>query len=161
MDSVVRYYNKTIKEYDRELYAHRDEDGLVSIMRKRSRYITYDVDGTDLHVLTYSPDFIFAITDTWTKIGKPIPLGSDRVLNRLKEIDAWAKKDYLEQLDNQNEKVDESKQRDLRNNMEAMFSDGRKQFAKATNDILTHSLDKTEKKRRIKDGIRERKQRQF
>ena len=159
MDGIVRYYNKAIKEYDRELYAHRDEDGLISIMRMRKRYVLYDVDGVDLHALIDSPDFIFALTDTWNKIGKPVPWGSDRVLKRLKEIDAWAKKDLIEELDEQNEKVDQSKARSVRNEMEAMFSDSRKQFAKATDGILTHSLDKTEKKRRIKDGIRERKQR--
>lgn len=158
MDSVVRYYNRAIKEYDRELYAQRDEDGFVSILRKRQRYVLYDVDGIDLHALIPSPDFIFALTDNWNKTGNPVPWGTDRVLSRLKEIDGWAKKDMIEKLDEQNEKIDESNKRHFRNETEAMFSDSRRSFAKATDGILTHSLDKTEKKRRLKDGIRERKQ---
>ena len=159
MDSQVRYYNKAIKQYDRHLFARRGEDGFISIMRENKRWALYDVDGLDFHALIDSPEFIFAITDNWTKTGQYVPWGSDQVVRRLKDIDAWAKKDLIAEIDEQNEKVDQSKSRALKNEMEAMFIDGRKAFAKATNDILTHSLDKSDKKRRIKDGIRERKQR--
>jgi hypothetical protein len=159
MDSTVRLYNKAIKEYDRELYAHRSEEGVISILRCNKRFVLYDLDGQDLHVLIDSPEFIFALTDNWSTTGQPRLWGSDRVLARLREIDSWAKKDFLEEIDEQNEKVDQSKARHLRNEMEAMFSDGRRQFAKATDGILTHSLDKTEKNRRKRDANRECKQR--
>jgi hypothetical protein len=158
MGVAVGVYNRHLKRYDRELYAKRDMDGIVSVYRRNKRFVAYDLDGNDFQFLIDSPEFVVALTDNWTKTGHPVPWGPDLVLNRLGEIDSWAKKDLIEELDKQNEQVEKSRARGFRNEAEAFWSDNRKAFAKATDDILTHSLDKSDKKRRIRDGNRERKQ---
>jgi hypothetical protein len=57
----------------------------------------------------------------------------------------------FDELDEQNEAVDKSKKRALRNEIEAFWSHERRRFAKATDHILTHSLSKDEPKKRLKD----------
>jgi hypothetical protein len=157
----VSYYNRAVKKYDPELYAKRDDDGFISVYRNGKRWAVYDVDGTEVAFLIPSPTFVFALTDNWSKTGQPRNWGQDRVLERLRDIDAWARKDLLRELEEKEELIEESRARSLRNEAEAFWADNRRQFAKATDGILTHSLDKTEKKRRIQDANRERKQRRF
>lgn len=157
MDGIVRHYNRVVRSYDRELYAQRSEDGLVSILRKNFRYVAYDIDGASVHVLTPSPEFVFALTDNWTKRGQPRQWPADDVLFRIREIDHWAKQDLMEELERQNEEIEKKKRRHIRNEMEAFASDFRKDFARATNDINVSILDKSEKRRRIRDGKRQQK----
>lgn len=143
----VRDYTKAVKRYDPELYAQRDDDGIVSIMRNGKRWQVYDVDGDEIAFLVPSPSHIFALTENWSKTGQPRFWSPDRVLSRLGEIDAWAREDLLAKLEAEEEKHRESSKRHMRNESEAFWLDQRKTFAKATDGILTHSMNRKYSKR--------------
>ncbi len=96
-------------------------------------------------------EFCFAVTDTWKANGRPIDWGIDDVVGRIQKMDFLANKDLFEQMDAENERVDAIRRKDLRNEMEAFWSHERRRFAKATDDILVHSLSKDEKRKRLKD----------
>jgi len=95
--------------------------------------------------------FIFALTDNWLASGKPRDWGIDFVLQKIKSIDALANERFLEEIDAENERIEKSRARSLKNEMEAFWSHERRRFAKATDGILTHSLSKDEPKKRLKD----------
>lgn len=157
MDSEVRKYDRVVRRYNSELFARRNENGIISVLQKQYRYIPYQIDeDTTIYKLTLSPHHVFAITDTWTTQGRSVPLGIEVVLNKVREVTRRNYDELIRQIEEQEEREEESRQRDIRNTAEAFFSDQRSRFAKATSDILTHSMEKknlsTERRRRNKDG---------
>jgi hypothetical protein len=95
--------------------------------------------------------FVCAIPENWSAGGKPRDWGIDDVLWKVQSIDVLANKNLFDEMDAANEKVDEIKRKDLRNEMEGFWSYERRRFAKATDDILTHSLSHDEPKKRLRD----------
>jgi hypothetical protein len=152
MSLFLSSYTKALRSYDRDLFAGRTRDGLACVFRKAKRFVpVIEWEGGKLMTLMEDKQFIFALTDNWTARGKPVDWGIDFVLNRIKEIDAVANEQFFEKMEAENAKIDESKRRSLRNEMEGFWAHERRRFAKATDDILTHSLSKDEPKKRRKD----------
>ncbi len=145
-------YTRALKSYDSDLYAGRTKDGTPCVFRKSKRYEPVcEWNGVPLLNLRDDIQYVCGLTDNWTAGGKPRDWGIDRVLQKIKSIDALANERMLEIIDEQNDKIDKSRARGLKNEMEAFWSHERSRFAKATNDILTHSLSKDEPKKRLKD----------
>lgn len=152
MSVLLTSYTRALKRYDGDLYAGRNLDGVACVFRKSMRYHKVcDWSGGTLLELKADKQFIFAITDNWSLSGRQIDWGIDQVVGHLKEIDALANAQLFEEMDEHNERVDKSKSRGLKNEMEAFWSHERRRFAKATDGILTHSLSKDEPKKRLKD----------
>lgn len=148
---ILSSYTRALKRYDSALYAGRTMDGLPCVFRKFKRFeLVCDGEFT-LFNLKKADQFVFALTDNWTAGGVPREWGIDFVIQKVQSIDALANKRLFEEMDEHNERVDESKKRGLKNEMEAFWSHERRRFAKATDHILTHSLSKDEPKKRLKD----------
>lgn len=145
-------YTRVLKIHDRDLFVARNQDGVQCVFRKvrRESYVG-EVEGMHFSEMIEGKQFVFALTDTWGLNGRPRTWGIDTVLNRVREIDAQLRAELFEKMDDANERIDKSKARGLRNEMEAFWSHERRRFAKATDDILVHSLSKDEPKRRLKD----------
>lgn len=149
---ILASYTRALKRYDRDLYAGRTKDGVACIFRKSKRFEPVcELNGIPLSVLKEDKQLVFPITSTWTMAGEPRDWGIDRVLNRVREIDALANERFFEELDAANDRIEQSKQRSMKNEMEAFWSHERRRFAKATDGILTHSLSKDEPKKRLRD----------
>lgn len=148
----IEAYTRILKGYDRDLFAGKNQDGVTCIFRKvrRENYVG-ELDGMHFSEVIEGKQFVFALTDTWGLNGRPRAWGLDHVLTRVKQIDAQARAEHLDEMDAHNERVDKSKARHLKNEMEAFWSHERRRFAKATDDILTHSLSKDEPKKRLRD----------
>ncbi len=131
----INGYNRHLKSYDPSLFVDRNDNGVLCVFKKDR----------------IGKSYIFALTDTWSLNGRPIPLGIDRVLDHVRRIDRTQRDMAIQEADALNEKIDQSKKRHMKNEIEAFVKDSRRAFAKATDGILTHSLDKSETKRRIKD----------
>ncbi len=146
-------YTRVLKRYDRDVYAARNSEGIICVFRTahRQEYVGELKKGVHLFETLKGKQFIFALTDTWTLKGRPRAWGIDIVADRLRSMDALANERLFEELDRHNEKVDESNRRHLKNEMEAFWSHERRRFAKATDDILVHSLSKDEPKKRLRD----------
>lgn len=148
----VDAYTRILKVHDRDLFAAKNHDGVICVFRKvrRENYIG-ELDDMHFSEFIDGKEFIFALTDTWGLSGAPRNWGLDTVLTRIREIDALARAELFDEMDAANERVDKSKARYLKNEMEAFWSHERRRFAKATDDILTHSLSKDEPKKRLRD----------
>ncbi len=152
MSLFMSSYTRALKRYDSDLYAGRSKDGLPCVFRKSKRFeVVGEWDDFKLLNLCEDKQFIFALTDNWLASGKPRDWGIDFVMNKIKSIDALANERFLEEIDAENEKLDKSRARSIKNEMEAFWSHERRRFAKATDGILTHSLSKDEPKKRLKD----------
>lgn len=145
-------YTRALKRYDPDLYAGRNRDGVACVFRRTKRFEEVVVeDGYRLLNLREDKQFIFSITDNWNLSGKPREWGIDHVLTHLKQIDALTNASFIEEMDRENERIDESKKRGMKNEIEAFWKHERRRFAKATDDVLTHSMSKDNKRMRLKD----------
>lgn len=129
----VKDITRVLKSYDRCLYAQETKVGRIDIYRKSE-------------FGTSPPHFIFALTDSWTAEGKPLPYGSEVVLNRIKAHDLWRDDAFVERWIAEKEKEKESGERAMRNSIESFLYDFRKPFMKATADINTANLNKVYRK---------------
>lgn len=143
---------KTLKRYDRDLFAEAAHDGQVRVFRK-VRHAVPVVECEDYRLLTLvdKKQFVIALTDTWTMQGNPRQWGSDFVLNKLREMDSQANERIFEEFERAEERREQSKRRSAKNELEGKASYYRRAFAKATDDILVHSLSKDEPTKRKKD----------
>lgn len=149
---LLSSYTRALKRHDRDLFAGLTKDGMPCVFRRVKRFVPIYVDeGFKFLDLIEDKQLIMALTDNWTMRGRPRAWGIDFVLDRIKEIDTQANERLFEEIDRKNETVDESHRRQFRNEAEAFWSDNRRAFVKATDDILIHSLSKDEPKKRLKD----------
>jgi hypothetical protein len=145
-------YTKALRRYDRDLFVERTKDGALCVFRKVKRFVPVCVDeGFKLLNLIEDRQLVFALTENWTMRGKPVDWGIDDVLGRVQSLDHWANVDLVERLDAENERIDQIRAKDMRNEMEAFWSDNRERVKKATGDILTHSLSKDNKRQILRD----------
>lgn len=152
MSIYAKSYDRVLKSYDKELFVARNTDGVLCVFRHTKRFEPVcETEGFRLLNLMADKEYVFAVTETFGLSGKPRDWGADDILNHIQKIDSLANKRFLDELDAENERVEQSRRRHLRNEMEAFWSHERRRFAKATDDILTHSLDKSEPKKRLKD----------
>jgi hypothetical protein len=152
MSVLLSAYTKALKSYDRELFAGMSKDGLPCVFRRSKRFeVVYEEEGVRLLNLVEGKQYVCAITDNWTATGKRREWGIDDVVDHIRKIDVVANKALFDEMDAHNEKVEESKKRDVRNNIESFWIDQRRAFQKATEHVLTHSMSKDEPRKRLKD----------
>ena len=148
----LRAYTRNLKRYDKDLFAGRNREGLPCVFRKSKRYHpVIEGEGVKLSVLMDDIQYVFAITDNWSAGGKPRHWGIDDIVWKVQSIDALANAKLFDEMDAENDRLDQIKKKDLRNEMEGFWSYERRRFAKATDDILTHSLSHDEPRKRLKD----------
>lgn len=145
-------YTKYLKRYDPDLYCDHNRDGVICVFRKAKRYEPVCVDdGFKFLNLTVDRQYVCALTENWSLSTKPRQWGIDHVLTKIRQIDCQANEQMFEAMDAANDAVDAAEKRKLRNEIEAFWIDNRREFAKATDDILVHSLSKDEPRKRKKD----------
>ena len=145
-------YTKYLKRYDPDLYCDHNRGGVMCVFRKAKRYEPVCVDdGFKFLNLTVDKQYVCALTENWSLSTKPRQWGIDHVLTKIRQIDCQANEQMFEAMDAANDAVDMAEKRKLRNEIEAFWIDNRREFAKATDDILVHSLSKDEPRKRKKD----------
>lgn len=147
-------YERALRRYDSELFLDYNLDGVLCVFRHNKRYLPV-IDSPEIKLLSLTPsrDYVCAITDTWGVSGKPCDYGIDDVLLHIQKIDSLANARLIEEMDEQNAKVDETARKDLRNEMEGMLAYERRRFAKAMDEIapISGGMSKDEPKKRLKD----------
>lgn len=151
MDAYVQRLSRELKNYSKDLYAERAGNGTVQVYRRATRWETYSFEGKALTVSRPLPQLVFPLTDTWTVRGKPVEWGIEPVCWKIREIDTHRDDSHLEKMFKENERVDQIKAQSHLNEMKAVAADCRADFAKASNDINTSSLDMTDSRRK-QDG---------
>lgn len=139
-----------MSNYDRELFAKRNREGILVIYRNKKRMLlSYDTGSQHVYELKNSPEYVFALTSNWATTGQRRFWGGEPVLKKLKEIDLAHRADLFLEMEAKEKALEESKERDLKNSNEAWLSDNHGHFKKAFSGIRTANFDKSEKKRRL------------
>jgi hypothetical protein len=143
------YITSEIKKLDHKLFCEREAD-LFIVKRKKWVPRAFELeDGSTLTYLVERPHNILYLTHNWSLKGKPVDWGVDQVITRLNAIDT-TKRDIFREVDKNNQKLDESQERDMRNEIEAWAYDSHSAFKKDFSQINTSTVEKKDL-RRLKD----------
>lgn len=144
MDSRTRTVNRLVKSYDEALMARRDGKGVIHVYRKKPRAACFEHNGIQyVHVFNVD-DYIFSLTDTWKHEGRPVERGLEPIWQKISELDSWRDDTGYDEFAKRRERAEADKKRMRRNEFRARAADARRDFAKATNDIVVRqeALDK-------------------
>jgi hypothetical protein len=138
-DHRLGQINRVVSSYDPRLFAIRSSDGVIHVLRQGTKPGDSDY-SLDHPVRRPNPQFIFCLTDNWQLGGVPVEWGMEPVWNRLREMDTWGRysrpEDRLQEMRAQRDRVDADHERQTSNNNRAIAMELRKDFAKASNDIV-------------------------
>lgn len=151
MDHRVKRITEVVRGHDRQLFAYRSMDGKVLVMRQGDRLAASDYNQSAPDVAKLNPQLVFALTDTWRVDGIPVEWGLEPILDQLKSRDAWAHPDTFRDMVKTRDRVKADQERSKRNEIRGLAADLRREFASATNDINTSTVEKVDR-RRVKDG---------
>lgn len=149
MDAREWEMTKHLKAHDADLVCRRSGlDGPYCILQKSTTWDSYQFGAASLTYSRPTYNLVFALTDTWTKQGKPRDWGIEPVIQRIKEHRFERHAEQFQELMKADAKAKESSAREQSNKSEAFLRDFRRQFAKATNDINTSTLEKVDLRRK-------------
>lgn len=129
--------NSLVKEYDRKLYAINTNQDMVQIWREGERpdsSFLGDVEGD--YISRPNPQFILALTDTWHLSGNPVEWGLEPIAQRIRTMDSWTRSDIISSMHKQRENEESDRKRHQSSDIRARAADCRKDFARATNDLI-------------------------
>ncbi len=120
-------------------------------MRKKWRWdFVWSPTSTGRLWFTFRDDqLVLPITDTWTESGKPVDWGIEPIYGKIQQLDGWRDDGDYERFVKQRERNKANKEREHKNEMRAAAYDCRREFARATNDINTSTLEKVDKRRSV------------
>ena len=123
-----------VKEYDTKLFVRELENGMTAIYREAK------------NPAVEPPHFILPLTEDWSTRTKAVEWGIEPLLARLREIDGHAREDIIRVLEEQYDKKQRQKKKEIRNQAEAFFTDHRSEFKKAFADVNTSNMDMKKRK---------------
>ena len=137
-------YNQELKRHDPLLFAVATPAS-VQVWRQASHWEASEF-GSDLTGKAQPMQFITALTDTWKEDGNPVDTGLEPLIQHIKSMDSWQTGSKLQEMRRRREREKEDENRQNRNEIRAIAADCRKEFAAATNDINTSTLDMSDRK---------------
>lgn len=141
MDGRVRALTKRLKAYDRDLYAKRIESGMVQVYRNSTRWEAFEWQGQTFHFSRPNPQFILPLTDDWKLTGTPVEWGIEPLMAAIRDLDNWRDDTRYDRYVEHRETAQKNNRREWKNNARALAYDMRKEFAEATNDINTSTIN--------------------
>lgn len=137
MDSRVQRINKELKMYDESLHAERDISGVIHVYRFKTVLASHFVwNGDTYSYSTLQKDHIFSLTTNF-KLGSPAAdWGLEPLMRYVRSIDGWGQGDEYDEFCRMRETNAAWKKAAHKQELRATAADMRRDFAKATNDII-------------------------
>jgi len=136
-----------VEQYDSQLFAKRDNRGIISIYRNRKVLDSFEYEGVTYKYFRDAPYHIVFLTDNWAFNGKPVDWGLDQLWMKLNKMDNWKpENDALQEVNKHNEKIDEIEAKDFHDQNVAFFSETRTEWKKAFKDYNISSHIEKERK---------------
>ena len=147
MDWSVKRLNDELKKHDPLLYALKTNSGMRQVWRKAEKKDAAYAGFTE-ETETSSPcQFILALTEDWKLTGHAVEWGIEPVMQKILEMDSWRDDSTLSQIRKERERQKDIREQSRRNDLKARALDMRRDFARATNDINTSTLEKVDFRR--------------
>jgi len=134
----VSQLTRVLRSYDRHLYAVKLPNGLVQVRRKAERQEQTAFGLIDAPTMI-SDHLILSLTDDWKPNGNPVDRGIEPVMEMIRGMDAWHDDSYFGRMLDRRDAEKNDRDRQQKNHIRAIAADGRKDFAKATNDYVVTS----------------------
>lgn len=83
-----------------------------------------------------------SLTHNWSASGRPVDWGIDHIVNRINSIDREKFYSFYDEMNRKREEDVKLQERARKNEYRAIAADMRRDFAKATNDVNTSTIDK-------------------
>lgn len=129
--------SQVVRGYDHMLYAI-EHDGQIQVWREALKEAASDNPewyGIPSWILRPNSHYVFSLTDNWAMSGKPVDRGIEQVLNHLRAKDAWRFQDFGAGMREARESQARDYARQKKNNIRALATDMRRDFAKAVQDL--------------------------
>lgn len=128
-DSKVKYLSTELKKKDSKLFAQRDGSGIIHLYREKE--------------FGRGSEYVCSLTDNWTVSGGSVDWGIVPINHRLSMMDISGGTRLFDEMYAQDQKVEESKKRDMSNHLESFCQyEMAPKLKKAFSDINTSSMDK-------------------
>lgn len=138
---MIHDLNNALKRYDKNLFA-RQENGIVRVYVKGKKAETCHIEGVYLTYPVNTEWLVLSLTHNWSYQGQRRNWGVDKVMFRIREIDAH-KRDVIREMEEANEKAEKAKERDFQNHTESFLYEWRDDIKKSFNDVNTSLMDKS------------------
>lgn len=140
-DARTRLVTTEIQKLDTELYAERNDSGVILIMRNHKVWDCFEYQGIAYGYTRNAPHYIMALTDTWSLNGRAVDWGLIPIRFRLQEIDSWNRGRVVDTLIESYEAAEVSRKRSRMNSHEAFLKDKRSVFKKIGDEFNLSSMD--------------------
>lgn len=144
MDSRTRRLNEVMKAYDSKLMVKRNSKGVINVYRERAIADSFQHERITYVYVKPVYDLIVSLTDNWSDDGRPVDWGVEPLLAKFRQMDSWRDDTGYAKFCESRERYERDQERMRKNEIRARAADLRKDFAKATNDIVVkqESLDR-------------------
>lgn len=115
MDSQTRRVYLEVSRFCDRLTARRESTGAIHVYEKTVGWEPFYFNDQKFLIVRPNYELVFPLTHNWRVDGKPIEYGLEVVLDRLKQHDIHVRDKFLEEIRQQNEKIDEARKKDRRN----------------------------------------------
>lgn len=151
MDTELSKVNKLVKRFDRDLIARRSKAGVIQVCQNIRKWHPVEIDGRTVLYPEDVPHLVFSLTENWGSTGEPANWGYVPLYQKLTQISLDRRDDMIREMERENEKALESKERDTKNHFESMAYETRDIFKKTFSDINTASMNNKNDVRRKQD----------
>lgn len=147
----IERINEVVKNHDPKLFCSR-MGGKLCVMRESWKWEPYEVDGDVYYFVRPNHFFILALTHDWKFNSQEADWGLLPLAQRLRDIDVW-NRDMVSEIEEKYDREEKQNQKRRMSQTEDFLKEFRPQFAEATKDINTASLEKKDSRRlkRIKE----------
>jgi len=151
MDSELQRVNGLVKRFDKNLMARRSKEGVIQVCQLIRKWHPFEIDSEVVLYPEDVPHLVFSLTDNWGVSGKKVSWGYLPLYQKMTEISLDRRDEMLKEIDIQNQKARESKDRDLKNHFESAAYETRDIIRKTFSDFNTASMNKHDDVRRKTD----------
>lgn len=143
MDARTRRLNEILKGYDDRLCVRMGASGIRRVYRERPVANSFVYGGKSYVFVKTAYDWVISLTDDWSDEGRPVDWGIEPLWRKFLQMDSWRDDTGYERFVERRRRYEQDQERFRRNEFRARAADARKDFAKATNDIVVkqESLD--------------------
>lgn len=148
MDYELSRLNSLVKRFDKDLIARRSRDGVLQVCQEVRYWDAIDLEDKTVFYPRSVPTLVFSLTDNWSANGKPVSWGYEPLYFKLREISFERRDEMIADMEHNNQKARESKDRALKSRIEDAAYEACDVFKKTFNDINTANMDKKNDVRR-------------
>jgi hypothetical protein len=135
---------KAVKRYDKDLFVKRAENGMMFLIRNKTKLDHFEFNGVKVYYSKVEPQEILALTDTWTSRGQAVDWGIEPLMQKITEIDGHRSHEILDRINKAVLGSMEAKDKARDSEMEAKAYESRYELKKIFQDYNVSSMDQTD-----------------